>query len=120
GLARRERKRESGRFACGVPGLCAAALPAHGARADHGARLRRLLPCARAGGGAAQPDARPAHGGGRLRRHFLALRRDVKALSRRAALRPKASLIAAPRSRPPRPPTPKYALPPCPHPPHTL
>src|SRR5439155_8450302 len=61
-----------------IAGLCAAALSAHRAGADHGARLRRVLSRARSGSGAAQPDARPAHAGGILRGYRVALRRDVR------------------------------------------
>ena len=76
--ARRQGEREPGRPARRVPRLCAAALPAHRAGADHGARLRRLLPRARPGGGAAQHDAQAPHAGGILRRHRLAVWRDVR------------------------------------------
>jgi salicylate hydroxylase len=73
---RREGERGARRPACRLPCLCRAAIPAHRAGADHGARLRRLLPRARAGGGAAQHDAGRAHARGLLRGDRLALRRD--------------------------------------------
>ena len=50
-----------------------AALLARRARADHGARLRRILSRRRRRQGAAQFDARLAHGRGRHRRHGMAL-----------------------------------------------
>ena len=60
-----------------VPGLPAAALSAHRPRADHGARLRRVLSCARRRRRAALHGAARPHRRAVLRRHGLALRRDV-------------------------------------------
>ena len=74
-----EDRRTARRSAGGAQRLLAATLSAHRSRADHGARLRRLLSRARTGGRIAQPDARRAHAGGILRRDFLALRRHVSA-----------------------------------------
>ena len=87
GRARRPRRGEPGRSRRGVPRLCAATLSADCAGADHGPRLRRLLSRARSGRRIAQPDARIAHAGTILRRHRLALRRNVKRPARSSECR---------------------------------
>ena len=61
GVPRRQGRRDERRLPCGVPRLPAGALFAHRPRADHGARLWRVLSCRRRCQGTAQHDARLAH-----------------------------------------------------------
>ena len=91
GLPRRSRGRARRTICRARSGLRESALPAHCARADHGAGLRRLLSRARPRSRTAQPDARRPHAGGILRGHLLALwRRSV--ISRRGDTTPERRL----------------------------
>ena len=88
GVPRRQSRGGGRRLRGGVPRLSAGALSAHRPRADHGARLRRILSRRRRGQGVAQHHARLAHAGRRHGRNGMALRRadgaDAQYLSPRA------------------------------------
>ena len=67
-----------GDYAAAFRAYQAGALPAHRPRADHGARLWRVLSRLGRGEGAAQHDALRAHAGRRHGRHGMALRRAAR------------------------------------------